>query len=160
MPQITKLDFTTPLINDSTGLPLLQPTDDELKNCEITQPIPTGFAHVDNPNQVQYQEQLKQNRDNLSNYTLSSALTQMIDSTKMTSNSNLVLYGEILTDIKNAKKNNLTTIDISKSDLEKFKKIFEAKPPEDTRLNKIVIFIIECLEQPVLNIVESQIQNS
>lgn len=156
MPQNTKLDFTTPLINDSTGLPVLQPTADELKSCEITQPIPTGFAYVDNPNQVQYQELLEQNRDKLSKYILSSALTQMLDSTQMTSNSNLVLYGQILTDIKNAKKDNQSTIDISKSDLEKFKKIFESKPPQDPRLNKITVFIIECLEQTFLNIVESQ----
>ena len=156
MSQNTKLDFTTPLINDLTGLPLLQPTADELKNCDITPPIRTGVSQIDNSSQVIYQELLEQNRDNLSKYTLSSALIQMLDSTQMTSNSNLVLYGQILTDIKNAKKNNQSTIDISKSDLEKFKKIFESKPPQDPRLNKITVFIIECLEQAFLNTVESQ----
>lgn len=151
MAQNTKLDFTTPMINHSTGEELLSVKTEELKECGIAQYFPTGNILVDQKSHHTYEEALKENKDKISKYTLSVALSQLFDVTEMPQNSDFALYADTLKNIRLSEENNKEYVELTKGELDKLRKIFE-KPPKDPRLNKIVAFVLECLDQAILNV--------
>ncbi len=150
MPTDTDLDFMTPMINHNTGKKILHPTREELKKLSIMPFIVTGIPQVDQPKQYQYEESISDNEESLSKYTLDDAITQLFDVTEMPHNSDFALYNQVLIDIRNAKRDGNTTIQITKTNLDKLKKIFET-PPKNPQLNKIIGFVLECLDQAYMN---------
>lgn len=144
--QDIELNFNTPMINLNTGQEVFNVKIEELNECGIVQYIPTGNISVDQKAQQTYEEALKENKDKLSKYTLSTALNQLFDVTEMPNNSDFSLYNHVLINIRNAKQNNQGIIYLTKSELDKLKKLFE-KPPKNPQLNRIVGFVHECLEK-------------
>ncbi len=151
MAQNTNLDFTTPMINNITGEKILSVKTEELEECDIVPYIPTGNVTVDYKSQQVYEKSLKENKDKLSKYTLSTALHQLFDITEMPNNSDFALYADMLKNIRLSTESNKEYVEVTKAELEKLRKIFE-KPPKNPQLNKIIAFVLECLDQAILNV--------
>jgi len=143
-----KLYHNTVMLNFNTGEEILNVKAEELDECGIAQFIPTGDAVVDHKAQLQYEEALKANRDRLSKYTLSNALNQLFDVIEMPNNSDFALYADVLKNVRIAREQNLDSVEISKEELEKLKKIF-SKPPKQSQNNRIVAFVLECINKSI-----------
>jgi len=142
----TKLYHNIIMKNFNTGEELFNATIQELADCEIIPFTPTGNGPIDQKNQLAYEKSLRENSDRLSKYTLANALNQLFDIIEMPSNSDFALYADTLKNIRIAKENNLEYIEITKEDIERLKKLF-AKPPKNPQLNRIVAFVLECMDK-------------
>ena len=131
MPIIT-LDFKRPMLNFNTGLPILSATPEEIEKLGI-KPTDTSVK-------------VEQLRDQISKYTLATALNQMFDHIPLATNHSFSLYNDTLIKIRHAMQSDKNTIGIEKEDLKKFIEIFTKTPPTRSDLNKTVAFIIEILE--------------
>ncbi len=134
------------MINFSTGEQMLNSTPDELKKYGITQYIPTGNVAEDQKGLLEYEEKVKQNRDNITKYTLATAMNQLFDITEIPTNTDFGLYADTLKNIRIAKQENVDFIEISKDELEKLKRLF-SKPPKNPQFNRFTAFVLECLEK-------------
>jgi len=143
---LVKLYHNTVMLNFITGEEILNVKIEELDECGIVQFIPTGNQQIDQKSQIQYEEALKANKDKLSKYTLTNALNQLFDVTELPNNSDFALYADILKNIRISREQKQDYIEITKDDLEKLKKIF-AKSPKNSQLNRIVAFVLECLNK-------------
>lgn len=141
-----KLYHNTVMINFNTGEEILNVNAEELDECGIAQFIPTGDAVADRKAQLSYEKALKENRDRLSKYTLSNALNQLFDVIEMPNNSDFALYADVLRNVRIAREQNLDSVETSKEELEKLKKVF-AKPPKQSHNNRIVAFVLECINK-------------
>lgn len=142
----TRLYYNTVMMNFNTGEEVFNATVKELNDCGIVQFIPTGNAAVDQKAQIAYEESLKANSENLSKYTLAHAMNQLFDIIEMPNNSDFALYADTLKNIRIAKENNQDSIEISKEDIERLKKLF-GKPPKNPQFNRFAAFILECLDK-------------
>ena len=131
--------------NFNTGEELFNATTQELADCNITPFTPTGNAVVDQKAQLSYENSLRENSDRLSKYTLSNAMNMLFDNIEIPTNSDFVLYADTLKNIRISKEDKQESIDISKEDIERLKKLF-SKPPKNPQLNRIVAFVLECLD--------------
>lgn len=77
---------------------------------------------------------------------LGNVISGLFDSTPIPSSSLFSIYNEIIIDIRKARQKGDSTIDITKDSLEKFKKIFADKPPQVSKNNRHVGFVLECIE--------------
>jgi len=134
------------MINFSSGEEMLNATPDELKKIGIIQYTPTGDAAEDQKGLRDYEEKIKQNRDNISKYTLATAMNQLFDITEIPTNTDFGLYADTLKNMRIAKQGNIDFIEISKDELEKLKKLF-SKPPKNPQFNRFTAFVLECLEK-------------
>jgi len=134
------------MVNFTTGEELLNSTPNELKKCGIVQFILTGDPIQDQKAQLHYETQLIENRDNISKYTLATALNQLFDITELPTNTDFGLYADTLKNIRVAREQNVDFIEITKEDLERLKKLF-SKPPKNPQFNRFTAFILECLDK-------------
>ena len=141
-----KLYHNTAMLNFSTGEEILNVKAKELTECGIVQFIPTGDAQVDQQKQQQYEEALNANKDKLSKYTLANALNHLFDIAELPTNSDFAIYADTLRNIRIAREQKQDYIEITKEDIEKLKKIF-SKPPKNPQFNRLVAFILECLDK-------------
>lgn len=77
---------------------------------------------------------------------LGNVITSLFDATPMLSSNSFSIYNEITIDIRKARQKEESHIEITKDSLEKFKKIFADKPPNDPANNRNVGFVLECIE--------------
>ena len=148
-----KLYFNT-VEKNSQGTEIINPTKKELQNYNIPEFVPSGNRVLDIQLQSKITQMINCNRDSFSKSTLYDVLNNLFEVIPMANNSNLLLYGEILKNIKTAKESNEETILLSKDDIEKLKKIFE-NPPEKPELNRIIYFVLECLDKTHIETLES-----
>lgn len=144
-----KLYHNTAMTNFNTGEEVLNVKSAELKECGIVQFVQTGDALADQKSLQVYEEALKENKDRLSKYTLADALNQLFDVVEMPNNSDFALYADTLKNIRLSREKEYT--EISKEELEKLKKIF-AKPPKHPQNNRIVAFVLECLNKSIVEV--------
>lgn len=132
--------------NFNTGEEILNATNKELSDCGIVPPTNTNDQAVNQKNQLSYEDLLRDNKDRLSKYTLANALNQLFDVIEMPSNSDFALYADTLRNIRISKESGADHIEITKEDIERLKKLF-GKPPKNSQLNRIVAFVLECLDK-------------
>lgn len=132
--------------NFNTGEDVFNATNKELSDCGIVPFTPTGNNIIDQKAQLAYEDSLKVNSENLSKYTLANAMNQLFDIIEMPNNSDFALYTDTLKNIRIAKENNQDSIEISKEDIERLKKLF-GKPPKNPQFNRFAAFVLECLDK-------------
>jgi len=66
-------------------------------------------------------------------------------------NKNYSLYNDTIISIRNARRKDLDTIEMTKSDLEQLKQILIASTETNSKLNRIVSFLIETIDDAISN---------
>jgi len=132
----TKLKFKTPIINPSTGKPILNLTP------ELSEKL--GIKTVTD---------VESFRDQIPNVTFADIIDQLLDSVPFSSNKHFATYNNVLIDIRNAKLKELDYIEIEKQELETLKAIFEKAIINKPEINRNSAFIIEVLDQCIADII-------
>lgn len=142
MSDIIKLELETPLINAITGEPV------HVISMEYTAKlgISTEF-------------EMNQRIGEFPISTLGNIIITLFDATPITSMNLHSIYSEIAKKIRDAKQNNQKFIEVSKENLDQFKKIFTEKPPENPANNRNVAFVIECIELAIAKSIVKQDDN-
>jgi len=135
-----KLDFSTPVINFTTGKELLNPSTEELERYGVKE----GDGKA-----------LELHRDDLTKYTLADVLNGMFDLIPLKNKTQFSLYNQTLIEIRHAKHRNETAIVVTKEELENLKAIFGDTPPEKPELNRNVGFILECVDKSYVDMMST-----
>jgi len=84
-------------------------------------------------------------------------LDSAFDEIPLKGNKNYALYNNILIEIRNARKKDEETIDVTKSDLEQLKQILIAATEGNSKLNRRVSFLTEVIDNAITSDI---VQNS
>lgn len=74
----------------------------------------------------------------------------IFDNVPLKGNKTYSLYNNLLVDIRNARRNNVSFIDMTKSDLNTLKEILLAAIDGNPRLNRPVSFLTEVIEKAMI----------
>ena len=129
MSDIIQLNIDTPMINPTSGKPVRVIDNAMLAELGIKTDL-----------------EMEQRIEEFSISVLGNVITSLFDSTPIPSSNLFSIYNEIIIDIRKARQKGDSTIEITKDSLEKFKKIFADKPPLDSKNNRHVGFVLECIE--------------
>ncbi len=133
MAETIEVDFTTVMYDNKTGLPVLNPSEEDVKKYATIKGDQISIKTNDIPN--------------ITKYTLVDALIELFDKVNFSKSTAFSNYDGILHQITKAKKDQKTTISLLLDEKQTLQNTLIDPPPNDPTLNTKISFILQCLNK-------------